>query len=89
MKKIFFVLSATSFFLLFGCVGATVDSAAGRRSERLADHARDCSGEAHGTVKSGFLNPTTSKGFPCTPATRTCVDGVWSGPEIYPTCTEL
>lgn len=49
---------------------------------------KSCDGQPHGSVVTGFLQPTSPKGIPCTPATKTCLNGSWSGPKVYPSCTE-
>ncbi len=50
---------------------------------------KSCDGQVHGSAVTGYLQPTSPHGVPCTPATKTCVNGSWSGPEVYPTCNEL
>ncbi|MBY0414077.1 MAG: hypothetical protein K2Q18_07920 [Bdellovibrionales bacterium] len=42
----------------------------------------NCDGYFHGAVIKGFTRPTA----PCSEASRTCVNGSWSGPEIFSTC---
>ena len=50
---------------------------------------KSCDGVMHGTTVHGFLQPTASAGTACIPSAKTCIDGRWQGPEIYPTCTQL
>jgi hypothetical protein len=53
------------------------------------NYTKNCGASLHGTVVTGYLQSSTPKGIPCTPATKTCLDGNWSGPEVYPSCVEL
>lgn len=50
---------------------------------------KTCDGQPHGSTVSGYLQPTTPLGVPCTPATKTCLNGSWAGPEIFSTCSQL
>lgn len=50
---------------------------------------KSCDGQPHGSVVNGYFQPTSFQGVPCTPATKTCLNGSWSGPEVYPSCSEL
>ncbi|MGZ6395142.1 MAG: hypothetical protein ACXWQA_13145 [Pseudobdellovibrionaceae bacterium] len=50
---------------------------------------KSCDGQPHGSVITGYLQPTSPQGVPCTHATKTCLNGRWSGPEVYSICTEL
>lgn len=50
---------------------------------------KSCGGVPHGTAQSGYQSPTSPKGVPCIPATKTCLDGTWSGPEVFSSCHEL
>jgi len=50
---------------------------------------RSCDGMAHGSVVTGYQSPTASAGMPCVPATKTCLNGTWSGPEVFPTCVAV
>lgn len=50
---------------------------------------KGCGQSPHGSVESGFMQMTTSKGVPCPTGSRTCLNGSWIGPEIFPTCTEM
>lgn len=50
---------------------------------------KSCDGQPHGSVTSGYLQPTSPHGVPCMPATKICLNGNWSGPEVYPSCSEL
>lgn len=49
---------------------------------------KSCQASPHGTVVHGYAHPTTTKGIPCAPATKTCMDGNWLGPEVFTTCQE-
>lgn len=51
--------------------------------------AKSCEGQPHGSVVHGYLEPTSPQGVPCMPAAKTCINGGWSGPEVYPSCFEL
>lgn len=57
--------------------------------ESCENNTKSCDGSPHGSVIKGYLQPTSTKDFPCSPATNTCVNGLWMGPEIFETCTEL
>lgn len=57
--------------------------------ESCENSTKDCDGSSHGTTINGFLHPTSLKGVPCTPATKTCINGTWVGPEVFAQCTEL
>ncbi|WP_142410047.1 hypothetical protein [Bacteriovorax stolpii] len=50
---------------------------------------KNCGAILHGTVESGYQSPTVPNGSPCIPASRTCIEGSWSGPEVYSSCSEL
>lgn len=50
---------------------------------------KSCNGSLHGSVVNGYLNSTSPKGIPCTPATKTCNNGNWIGTEVYMSCVEL
>jgi hypothetical protein len=50
---------------------------------------KSCDGQPYGSIVNGYLQPTTPHGTNCTPATKTCLNGIWSGPEVFPSCTEL
>lgn len=50
---------------------------------------KSCDGSLHGSVITGYMQPTSPKGFPCTPATKTCLNGSWVGPEVFASCSEL
>ncbi len=50
---------------------------------------KSCDGSPHGATVSGYLLPTAPKGTSCIPVSKTCVNGVWSGPNVFPSCTEL
>jgi hypothetical protein len=50
---------------------------------------KSCGGSPHGSVVTGYLQPTSPHGVPCMTTTRTCIDGNWTGPEIFPSCSEL
>lgn len=50
---------------------------------------KSCNGHSHGSSIQGYLQPTSSHGIPCTPATKTCINGNWTGPEVFPNCSEL
>jgi hypothetical protein len=51
---------------------------------------KSCDGSPNGASISGYLLPTTPKGVSCIPVTKTCVNGVWTGPSnVYSSCTEL
>ena len=51
-------------------------------------YTKSCDGQAHGTVLNGYLHPTMPHGVPCIVATKTCLNGTWTGPEVFPSCTE-
>lgn len=53
------------------------------------NHTKSCDGSPHGSVINGYLQPTSPKGFPCTIATKTCLNGAWLGPEVFESCTEF
>ncbi len=53
------------------------------------NHTKSCGGVSHGSVINGYLQPTSPKGVPCTPATKTCLNGTWAGPEVFASCSEL
>ena len=50
---------------------------------------KNCGGSPHGSVVSGYAQPTSPHGIPCTMATKTCIDGAWIGPEVFPSCSEM
>lgn len=50
---------------------------------------KTCDGSLNGAIVSGYLLPTAPQGTSCIPVTRVCVNGVWSGPNVFPSCTEL
>lgn len=50
---------------------------------------KSCEGQPHGSVVNGYVQPTSPHGTTCTPATKTCLNGSWSGPEVFPNCTVL
>lgn len=50
---------------------------------------KSCNGSLHGSLVSGYLSPTGPNGIPCSPATKTCINGNWAGPEVYTSCTQL
>lgn len=52
-------------------------------------YTKSCSGSPHGSVVTGYYSPTGVNGMPCSPATKTCINGNWTGPEVYMDCTEL
>lgn len=50
---------------------------------------RSCEdGSPHGTIRSGYLVPTTPTGTPCPTATTSCMNGKWVGPHLYSNCSE-
>ena len=53
------------------------------------NYTKSCDGVMHGTIVNGFLQPTVPAGSACIPSMKTCIDGRWHGPEVYPTCTNL
>lgn len=53
------------------------------------NNTKSCDGSPHGTILNGYLQQTSLGGIPCTPATKTCINGTWQGPEVYPSCSEL
>lgn len=53
------------------------------------NNTKSCGGAAHGSVVNGYMQPTSPTGIPCTPATKTCLNGVWMGPEVFANCSEL
>lgn len=57
--------------------------------ESCVEQFKSCGGTPHGTVESGYLSPTSPKGTPCITAIRTCLNGSWSGPQIFNSCSEL
>lgn len=49
---------------------------------------KSCDSYPHGTIISGYAAASTPRGVSCTPATRTCTNGAWVGPEVFTSCTE-
>lgn len=39
-----------------------------------------------GQTQAGFLQPSTTGMFECQQGTQVCVNGEWTGPELYNTC---
>jgi hypothetical protein len=50
------------------------------------NHTKSCGGIPHGAAVFGYLSPIAPPGFQCTPASKVCLDGAWSGPEVFPSC---
>ena len=50
---------------------------------------KSCDGIPHGSTQSGFLDPSPPSGGTCVSTTSTCVNGNWSGPMLYPSCSDL
>lgn len=57
--------------------------------EICESNTKSCDGALHGSVMNGYLQSTSPKGIPCTPAIKTCLNGKWVGPELFATCSEL
>lgn len=53
------------------------------------NYTKSCDGSPHGSVINGYLQPTSPAGVPCTPATKTCLNGTWAGPDVFASCSEL
>lgn len=53
------------------------------------NYTKSCDGILHGMPVTGYLTPTTPKDVPCITATKVCLNGEWSGPEVFASCTEL
>ncbi len=53
------------------------------------NHTKSCDGRLHGSMKTGYLQPTTSRGTACPTATVTCINGAWVGPHVFDRCVEL
>ncbi|MBC7465551.1 MAG: hypothetical protein H7256_06120 [Bdellovibrio sp.] len=53
-----------------------------------ANDTKSCGPTPHGDVVNGFRHATASKGKPCEPAFKTCLNGAWVGPEVIPSCAE-
>ena len=47
---------------------------------------KSCDGFPHGSSMTGFLQPSSPPGVLCIPATKTCINGIWTGPDVYPNC---
>lgn len=50
---------------------------------------KSCDGIPHGSTQTGFLDPSPSAGGTCVSTTSTCVNGSWTGPMLYPSCSEV
>ncbi len=50
---------------------------------------KSCDSHPHGSIKTGYLMPTTPRGIPCQQASNTCLNGSWVGPNIFSYCSEL
>jgi hypothetical protein len=50
---------------------------------------KDCEGQPHGSIQGGYLQPTASGGMTCIPSSRTCINGNWTGPEVFSSCTQI
>lgn len=57
--------------------------------DACSSYTKSCGGSAHGTMITGYIQPTTTKGVPCVPASKTCVNGNWMGPEVFMSCSEI
>lgn len=57
--------------------------------ESCTSQFKTCGGISHGTIQSGYQSPNSPKGMACVPATKTCLNGTWSGPEVFTSCSEL
>jgi hypothetical protein len=53
------------------------------------NYTKNCDESPHGSVVTGYLQPSSTKGVPCTLATKTCLNGSWVGPEVFTSCSEL
>lgn len=51
---------------------------------------RSCGGVPHGTTEYGYTDPIVHKPLKCFETSRTCLNGVWSGPmSLYQSCQEI
>ncbi len=57
-------------------------------AEKALKDGKSCGSSPHGSSMTGYLQSSTPKGVSCPMATRTCVNGNWSGPELFNNCTE-
>lgn len=58
--------------------------------ESCENNTKSCGvGFPHGSAISGYIQPTSPQGVPCTPATKICLNGTWTGPEVFESCFEL
>ncbi|MBC7712179.1 MAG: hypothetical protein H7177_02510 [Rhizobacter sp.] len=53
------------------------------------NYTKNCDNSPHGTTINGFMSPTAFSGTPCIPASKTCLNGQWNGPEVYPACNQV
>ncbi len=49
---------------------------------------KNCGATPHGATENGYLSQFAAPGMDCIPATRTCLNGNWSGPDIFAFCTK-
>ena len=51
---------------------------------------KSCGGVPHGTQEFGYTDPVVHKPMTCLQTSRTCHNGVWSGPlTLYHSCQEI
>jgi hypothetical protein len=63
-----------------------VNEAAKAQAESVS---KDCDGTPNGVAIWGYQQPSVTHGSMCIPSTKTCIDGTWTGPEVFAACTEL
>ena len=88
MKRITLLL----LLVLQGCVSPSgIQPSDGDESQSVDSfdtHTKSCEGSPHGSIVAGYQSSVSFPGGPCLPATKTCIDGIWMGPEVFPSCTE-
>ena len=57
--------------------------------DTCTNNTKNCGATVHGDVVNGYLQATVPKGTACTPAFKSCLNGVWVGPEVSLTCNEV